>query len=680
MSSERLEQGIALLTAGEMAKARELFAQLVAADLHDEMAWLWYASTLTTRGDVAKALEDCLHHNPDCTQAERRLAVVKGNPPTPVQETHEGTRTKADVRAATKQCPYCAETIKAAAKLCRYCGKDIATQTDLAAEKPEEQKRGDSYVAVQHAQRGTGSAQVDTVGLAAGGDEGIPHLSPVETTKAAGQERKAQNNRRSVRTIGAIAVMVGACCCLAVLLPSSNGDDKPTTSALTEQGSAAVRPTRTPAAHAVVPDDVPAPTRTRVAIVSADTRERDGLAFHVRGISRTQDESDRARQIVVVRIWLRSGNVGWTGFDVRSSELIVDDESGRRHPVQSASPECDLRDDQGCITHVTIVLPIDVSRVRLYYVSDRRLGSTKPIDVTDPDDRRFIAEIDLQSITFEPTTTATASTTPTPTSTPSATATATPAPIGFVIVLGESVNLRAGPGTGFEIVGNANNGDDLPVYAECQDGSWLRLDWQEQVWIAATLVQIPEEIAGLPTAPTFTPTSTPTATPTPSRTPTPNYTATARARANAHATATIEAYVWTPPVGTWCSTGSGRSVCVADFRYVNCISYTCSPSNGRFIAFGVGVRNISSGDITVNPNDVTLVMEDGRSYAYASETYSYWSTPLEHVAVAPGDSAQGGVVFLVPNQVGPGRVIYRGGWFEAEVVLNLQRPPDSQDN
>lgn len=138
--------------------------------------------------------------------------------------------------------------------------------------------------------------------------------------------------------------------------------------------------------------------------------------------------------------------------------------------------------------------------------------------------------------------------------------------------------------------------------------------------------------------------------------------------------------MWTPPVGTWCSTGSKRGVCVADFRYVDCISYTCSPSNGRFIAFGLGVKNISSSDIYVNPNDVTLVMEDGRSYAYASETFSYWSTPLEHVAVARGDSAQGGLVFLVPNEVGPGRVIYRGGWFETEVVVNLQRPPDSNDN
>jgi len=77
MSSERLEQGIALSEAGELAQARELFAQLITADVHHEMAWLWYASTLTTREDMVKALEECLYHNPQCTGAQERLAILQ---------------------------------------------------------------------------------------------------------------------------------------------------------------------------------------------------------------------------------------------------------------------------------------------------------------------------------------------------------------------------------------------------------------------------------------------------------------------------------------------------------------------------------------------------------------------------------------------------------------------------
>lgn len=77
MSSERLEQGIALSKAGELAQARELFAQIITADVHHEMAWLWYASTLTTREDMAKALEECLYHNPQCAGAQERLAILR---------------------------------------------------------------------------------------------------------------------------------------------------------------------------------------------------------------------------------------------------------------------------------------------------------------------------------------------------------------------------------------------------------------------------------------------------------------------------------------------------------------------------------------------------------------------------------------------------------------------------
>lgn len=39
---------------------------------------------------------------------------------------------------ATKQCPYCAETIKAAAVVCRFCGRDLVEQPTPATPAPNQ--------------------------------------------------------------------------------------------------------------------------------------------------------------------------------------------------------------------------------------------------------------------------------------------------------------------------------------------------------------------------------------------------------------------------------------------------------------------------------------------------------------------------------------------------------------
>lgn len=280
-----------------------------------------------------------------------------------------------------------------------------------------------------------------------------------------------------------------------------------------------------------------------------------------------------------------------------------------------------------------------------------------------------------------------------PTTTPSVTttSTATPVPIPTSTPIGNAdvatnANLRGGPGTDYEIVGSAEVGDALPIFARTDDG-WLQVDGIGNIWIASSLVSLEISLEEIPIASEIPP--TPTVTVTPTDTSTPDYTATAQrqalqATATAeqqlvlNATATIEAYVDSPPEGTWCNQNNTRGVCVGDFRYVQTIGFTSAPSNGRFIAFGVGVQNIANSDVSVSPVDITLIMEDGRTYEYASETFSYWSTPMQSILVAPGDSAQGGIVFLVPNDVAPHRIIYRGGFIEPEIEIDLFDQPEPE--
>lgn len=77
MATEMLAQAIALSKAGEKRKAREILVRVIADDPRNEAAWLWYAHDLPTAAERVRALEECLHHNPDSAEAQKRLSTFK---------------------------------------------------------------------------------------------------------------------------------------------------------------------------------------------------------------------------------------------------------------------------------------------------------------------------------------------------------------------------------------------------------------------------------------------------------------------------------------------------------------------------------------------------------------------------------------------------------------------------
>lgn len=128
----------------------------------------------------------------------------------------------------------------------------------------------------------------------------------------------------------------------------------------------------------------------------------------------------------------------------------------------------------------------------------------------------------------DPPPTATAALTATPTAVPptaaptqTAASTATPSPsptpAPAASVTGDSVNVRGGPGTVYPIVGQAKQGEALPVVSRTQDGAWLEVTLAngKQGWVSAKLValNVPAETLAVAKAIPPTPLPKPTTAP-----------------------------------------------------------------------------------------------------------------------------------------------------------------------
>lgn len=120
----------------------------------------------------------------------------------------------------------------------------------------------------------------------------------------------------------------------------------------------------------------------------------------------------------------------------------------------------------------------------------------------------------------------TATATPTPTN--------TPAPQVAEVVVTSQINVRQGPGTNYNIIGAANQGERFNVTGKNQTGDWWQIDYRGQPgWVFGQLVtpqntgavQVAQNIPAPPPPPppTNTPVPQPTQPPAPPPTPKSNY-------------------------------------------------------------------------------------------------------------------------------------------------------------
>lgn len=130
--------------------------------------------------------------------------------------------------------------------------------------------------------------------------------------------------------------------------------------------------------------------------------------------------------------------------------------------------------------------------------------------------------------------------------------------------------------------------------------------------------------------------------------------------ASANATATQKAYeklASVPPKGEFTASGDRVIIACSIDSYRNSISFWSAGRGNKYIVFLVGVRNTALDSVHVNPYNFTLVSTTGATVPHDSATYSF-DNSLQAVDIRPDAYTSGALVFKVPNDFIPGKLIW----------------------
>lgn len=236
--------------------------------------------------------------------------------------------------------------------------------------------------------------------------------------------------------------------------------------------------------------------------------------------------------------------------------------------------------------------------------------------------------------------------TPTPTSTAQVFAGRVKAAVAFC-------QMRAGPGGNFPSLQRLAAGSAVLIAGRSQDGAWYQVITREESrgWVSRNFIEIGTAATDMPVSVSIFPT----------------YTSIPQATRTASPTSGLSER---PPKGTYCGQDAVLQVCTGSFEYKDTFGSRAALAQSRFIALTASFQNLSDTSLLVNPFDMTLVMEGGGTYIYSQVTY-YATQPLRSATVEPGKNISGTIVFDVPRDTWPVKVIYKKSLYQTEIEIEL---------
>lgn len=128
--NHKLQEAITAIKADDKKTGYRLLIEVIKAKPSSkdvELAWLWMSVVVKDLKKKRQCLETVLAMNPNNELAQKRIVQLdslsqKSQTSPSVESVHVSRNSP---EAATKTCPYCAETIKIKAKVCRFCGRQL---------------------------------------------------------------------------------------------------------------------------------------------------------------------------------------------------------------------------------------------------------------------------------------------------------------------------------------------------------------------------------------------------------------------------------------------------------------------------------------------------------------------------------------------------------------------------